>query len=203
MIYSKKEVNKNDNSWRYKMKNIYICGIPRSGKTTLTKKIKERYPNYNLFSFEAIRNAFIESQPNLNMENRNSQARKEILPKHFITFAKWNTEITGNPSLIEGSFCNIKELKDLIEDDSVILCLGLGCINIDEFAKNIIKYDQENDYTKKWSLEKIKKHFYNQETIDKLNYNYCKKMNIKYYNTNNNREEILNKIINELDKFCN
>lgn len=45
MIYSKKEVNKNDNSWRYKMKNIYICGIPRSGKTTLTKKIKERYPN--------------------------------------------------------------------------------------------------------------------------------------------------------------
>ena len=41
------------------MKSIYICGIPRSGKTTLTKKIKEKYPNYNLFSFEAIRNAFI------------------------------------------------------------------------------------------------------------------------------------------------
>ena len=128
-----------------------------TGKTTLTKKIKEKYPNYNLFSFEAIRNAFIESQPNLNMENRNSQARKEILPKHFITFAKWNAEITCNPSLIEGSFCNIKELKDFIEDDSIIICLGLGCINIDEFAKNVIKYDKENDYTKKWSLEKIKK----------------------------------------------
>lgn len=185
------------------MKSIYICGIPRSGKTTLTKKIKEKYPNYNLFSFEAIRNAFIESQPNLNMENRNSQARKEILPKHFITFAKWNAEITCNPSLIEGSFCNIKELKDFIEDDSIIICLGLGCITIDEFAKNVIKYDKENDYTKKWSLEKIKKHFYDQEIIDKFNYSYCKKMNIKYYNTNNNREAVFNKIINELDKSCN
>ena len=38
------------------MKNIYIVGVPRSGKSTLAKLIKEKYPIYNQFSFEAIRN---------------------------------------------------------------------------------------------------------------------------------------------------
>ena len=62
------------------MKNIIITGIPRSGKTTLSKLIKEKYPEYNIISFEAIRNGFIKSQPGLKMGNRNSEARKEILP---------------------------------------------------------------------------------------------------------------------------
>ena len=33
--------------------------------------IKEKYPIYNQLSFEAIRNGFIETQPELNMDNRN------------------------------------------------------------------------------------------------------------------------------------
>lgn len=60
------------------MKNIYIIGTPRSGKTTLARLIKEKYPIYNQISFEAVRNGFIETQPELNMNNRNSLARKNI-----------------------------------------------------------------------------------------------------------------------------
>ena len=59
------------------MKNIYIIGVARTGKSTLSKLIKEKYPVYNQISFEAIRNGFIESQPDLNMDNRNSEARKK------------------------------------------------------------------------------------------------------------------------------
>ena len=43
------------------MKNIYVVGVARSGKSTLTRLIKERFPMYNQFSFEAIRNGFIET----------------------------------------------------------------------------------------------------------------------------------------------
>ena len=82
------------------MKNLYIVGIPRAGKSTLSKLIKDKYPIYNQFSFEAIRNGFIESQPELNMGNRNSEARKNILPKHFIAFSYWNKEILSSPSLV-------------------------------------------------------------------------------------------------------
>ena len=58
------------------MKNIIITGVARSGKTTLSKLIKEKYPKYNIISFEAIRNGFIKSHPDLRMGNRNSEARK-------------------------------------------------------------------------------------------------------------------------------
>lgn len=65
------------------MKNIYIVGIPRSGKSTLSKMIKSKYPEMNIISFEAIRNGFIKSQPDLNMGNRHSKARQEILSLRF------------------------------------------------------------------------------------------------------------------------
>ena len=149
------------------MKNIYIVGIPRAGKSTLSKLIKDRYPIYNQFSFEAIRNAFIESQPELNMENRKSDARKNILPKHFITFAHWNKEILSCPSLIEGDFCSIDELYNLVNEDDIIICLGLGCRTIDEIIDGIRKNDKVNDYINDWSNEQIYKHFQQNQVFDK------------------------------------
>ena len=62
------------------MSNIYIIGVPRSGKTTLAKLIKERFNNVNQVSFEALRNGFIKTFPELDMGNRNSEARANILP---------------------------------------------------------------------------------------------------------------------------
>lgn len=181
------------------MKNIYICGIPRSGKTTLAKMIKDKYPIYNQLSFEAIRNGFIKSQPELKMDNRNSDARKNILPQYIVEMAKWNNEITGNPSLIEGDFCSVDELKKILDDNSLIICLGLGGIELDKFLENIIKYDKENDYTKKWSVEKIKMHFYDQEEKDLFNKKICEENNIDYYNTFVNREDVFKTIIEKIN----
>lgn len=75
------------------IKNIFIVGIARSGKSTLSGLIKEKYFFYNQFSFEAIRNSFIKTQPELNVNNRNSDARKNILPVHIVEFVHWNKEI--------------------------------------------------------------------------------------------------------------
>ena len=179
-------------------KNIFIVGIPRSGKSTLSRLIKEKYPNYNQFSFEAIRNGFIDSQPELGMENRNSEARKNILPKHLISFAHWNSEILSNPSLIEGSFCSIEELYNLKNDNDYIICLGLGTRTLDEIINGIKENDKDEDYTKNWSEEKIRNHFYNIVEEDKYNYDFCVNNNIEYYDTYLNREEVFNKIINNI-----
>ena len=178
------------------MKNIYIVGVPRAGKSTLSRLIKEKYPVYNQFSFEAIRNGFIESQPDLNMGNRNSDARKNILPKHFTTFAYWNSEILSCPSLVEGDFCTIEELHNLINEKDLIICLGLGCRSIEDIVKGIKENDSENDYTKDWSEEKLYSHFHDIVEKDKYNYDYCIKNNIKYYDTYINRKETFDKILN-------
>ena len=180
------------------MKNIFIIGVPRSGKSTLSKMIKETYPEYNQLSFEAIRNAFCEAQPELNMGNRNSEARKNILPKHIITLAHWNKEILHNPTLIEGDFCKIDELNNLLTEEDTIICLGLGCRSIDEIVSGIKENDSDEDYTKEWNEEQIKKHFYDIVDSDKYNYDYCINNNIKYYDTYENRKEIFEEIINNI-----
>lgn len=181
------------------MKNIYIVGVPRSGKTTLSKMIKERLPIYNQFSFEAIRNGFIESQPELDMGNRKSEARKNILPKHFVTFAHWNNEILSLPSLVEGSFCSISDLYSLIDENDYIICLGLGCRSLIEIIDGIKKHDTEIDYTKDWDQEKLRKHFYDIVEHDKDNFEYCQTHNIKYYDTFENRQEIFEQIIHDIN----
>lgn len=181
------------------MKNVFIIGVPRSGKSTLSKMIKDAYPEYNQISFEAVRNAFGESQPELNMGNRNSDARKNILPKHIVTFAKWNNRILNKPSLIEGDFCSIDELSNLIDEEDTIICLGLGCRSIDEIITGIKDNDKDEDYTKEWSEEQIKNHFYDIEEKDKYNYDYCMNNNIKYYDTYENRKEVFKEIINSIN----
>lgn len=183
------------------MKNIYIVGVPRTGKSTLSKLIKEKYPIYNQLSFEAIRNGFIESQPELNMGNRNSEARKNILPKYITTFASWNNKILSAPTLIEGDFCSVETLSNILDENDLIICLGFSKRNIDEIIKGIRENDTEIDYTKNWNDKKIKKHFYDIVENDNVNYNYCIKNNIKYYDTYTNRKEVFIEILNNLDKF--
>ena len=69
-----------------------------------------------MLSFEAIRNGFIKSLPELNMGNRNNNGRKEILPGFIVEFANWNYEITGCSNIIEGSFTDFKTISSLIDD---------------------------------------------------------------------------------------
>lgn len=181
------------------MKNIYIIGVPRSGKSTLSKIIKSKYPEMNIISFEAIRNGFIKAQPNLNMGNRNSNARQEILPPFVVEFIYWNYAITGFGNIVEGSFTDVKTIKSLVDNESIIICLGFGQRNIDEIINEMKKHDDENDYTKHWTEEQIKKHFYDITEKDTENYKLCKDFNIEYFDTFNNREDVFLKILDYIE----
>ena len=182
------------------MKNIYVVGVARSGKSTLTRLIKERFPMYNQFSFEAIRNGFIETQPELKMNNRHSKARKEILPKHIVTFANWNSHFLHSPSLIEGTFCTVEELYNLLDENDYIICLGLGCKQIEEIARGVKMHDTNDDYTKEWTEEQIKAHFYDIPYVDQKNYEFCQENNIDYFDTFENREEVFDEILKRISK---
>lgn len=180
------------------MKNIYIIGVPRTGKTTFSKLLKSKYPVMNVISFEALRNGFIKTLPELNMGNRNSKARKEILPDFLVEFAKWNSTISNFGSIIEGDFCDIKTLKELTNED-VIICLGFGKKSLDEVIDGIKAHDKADDYTKEWSLEKLKNHFYDIVEKDEENYNFCNDHNIPYFDTFDNREEVFSNILNFIE----
>lgn len=180
--------------------NIYIVGVPRTGKSSLASLVKSEIPSFNIISFEAIRNGFIKSLPDLNMGNRESKARKEVLPEFILEFLNWNKTILNVNNVIEGDFISVESLHEKKSNDDLIICLGFGKRSIDEIYDNVNKYSKEYDYTYNWDIGEFKKHFYDLEEKDTQNYNYCKENKILYYDTFNNREEILNNIIEVIKK---
>ena len=126
---------------------------------------------------------------------------KNILPKHITTFSSWNNKILSVPTLIEGDFCLVSKLSSLLDENDLLICLGNGCRNIEEIINGIRENDTDSDYTKSWSDEKIKQHFYDIVENDKINYDYCLKNNIKYYDTYINRDKIFRQILNDIENI--
>ncbi len=179
------------------MKNIFIVGVPRSGKTTLARMIKARYPEYNYISFEALRNGFIKALPELDMGNRNSDARKLVMPSFILEYAKWNSVITGLPTLVDYAFSSIEVLCENMGDDDAIICLGYGGRSIDEVVGMIKENSLEKDYTYDWDIDKIKTHFHDMILDDKKNMMECERLGIRYYDTSR-REESLEEVMRDI-----
>lgn len=56
---------------------ILICGVPKSGKTTLCKQIEKEFPSFNIISGEALRNGFQKMDKGIIKNGEISLANKE------------------------------------------------------------------------------------------------------------------------------
>ena len=170
--------------------NVYIIGVPTAGKSTLARVLKQRYPQFNVVSFEAIRNGFIRALPNLDMGDRNSIARRSILPEYIVEFAGWNEKMTGNPTLVEGSFASVSKVAKLVQDD-IVICLGYGDIGLEEVAHIAISNASLDSYLHGRTEEEFMRHFYDLADDDWANRDFCLKNNIPYFDTSDDRESEL------------
>lgn len=187
------------------MKNIYILGTPRSGKSTLASMIKEEFPKYTLISMEAVRNGFIKALPDLNMDNRNSEARQKVFPEFVIEFANWNKELNKNKygNIIEGSLINSEIAKNLLDSNDIVIFLGHNDLTNEDIIQNIMKNDRESDYTHDWSYDKIKFHFGDVYQVEQENKKICEEKGFIYKDTSVNREEVFRELIGHLKMLLN
>ena len=171
--------------------NVYIIGVPTAGKSTLAKMIKERLPQFNVVSFEAVRNGFMKAQPELDMGNRQSVARKEILPRFMVEFVEWNEWMTGHPTLVEGSFASVQEVIGLVRKEDLVICLGYGGMALADVAKQAIRMAGPESYLYGRTEAEFAKHFYDLTETDQENKEYCEKNQIPYFATVDEREKVL------------
>ena len=66
-------------------------------------------------------------------------------------------------------------------------------------VNNIIKYSNKGVYSYDFTKEKVESFFKGISKDAEINYRQCLKYNIKHYDTSKNRNEVLNKIINDID----
>lgn len=167
--------------------NIFICGVPRSGKTTLAKKLKKELSDYNLIVSESIRNGFqkMDEENYKEWGNKNSLERKEKFPKFLFEFLKWNSVFSNCNNIVDLALIDLETVIDNKEDKDIIICLGFGGVSYKECFSFIRKREKEDDYTFKMSEEKLKMIWGDISFIDNENIKLCKEYNIRYFDVIN------------------
>lgn len=186
------------------MKNIAIFGSSRSGKSTLSRMISKKYPNYHIIVGDDIRGAFQEVLPDNNINSKGGEGMKEDFPAFLASY--FYKSIKRN----KGEFNYIVETCDITpakakelfnREDTILLFIGTPKLTVEEHLNEIRKYETEKDWTYGRSEELMLKHCKLWIDISKKYEKECEQLNIWYVDTSVNRDEILNKTLNEIEKM--
>lgn len=188
------------------MKNILIMGIGRAGKTTLSKKIKDKYNGYNLIHSDSLKWALIRAEGKEDYYRENVDKQKEF--EHSDYFQKallefFNSQIRKDESkygtILESGQLHPKIVKEMIDfDNTIVICLGLGKLTRDEMVNLCIKYDKENDWTYGLSREYLEKHAEDWYNCNEMLKKESPKYGIEYIDTSKDREKVLKNILEKI-----
>lgn len=186
------------------LKNIAIFESSRSGKSTLSKRISRKYPNYHIIIGDDIRWAFQETLPNNNINSKGGIGMVEDFP-NFLSCLFYKS-IKRN----KGIFNYIVETCDMTpqkayelfnKDDTILLFLGTPNQTVEYHFEEIRKYETERDWTYNCTDEDILEHSKYWVTKSKDYQKECKKLNIWFIDTSFNRTEILENTFHMLEKM--
>lgn len=185
------------------MKNIAIFGASRSGKTTLSKMICKKYPNYNMIVGDAIKKSFDKVLPQNNINSKFGSGMLEDFPKFLAyTFHESIKRVNKEFNYIIDT-CDIspEKAKELFyRQETVIIFLGFPRQTEEEHLMQIKKYEKENDWTYNKDNEYMKAHAQYWTTKSRLYEEKCKELDIWFVDTSFNRENVLNETMKKLEK---
>ena len=184
------------------MKSIIIIGSPRSGKSTLARRIATEF-NINLIPMDALVTSFEKTMPKVGIRHHAASESEDKFAPFLGVFIDDLISESIRPVVVEGSFIRVSKLKEWFSDEKFnLMALGYGKdITTDELFNKIRKYDADGfDWTKKFDDDTIRQYcdkFINSNI--KLR-NDCEQNNIMFWDTSTNRDETLELIIKRLKK---
>lgn len=183
-----------------------IMGIGRSGKTTLSNMLKNKFVNYNLIHSDSLKWAMIRAQDKekyyrTNIDKQKEFEQSEYFQKTLLEFFNSSTSTDENHYgyILESGQLHPKIVKEMIDfENTIVVCLGLGNLSVEEIIDLCVKYDTEKDWTFELPKEYLKKHAKDWFLTNEMLKRECPKYEIKYYDTSKNRTEILKEIMEEI-----
>lgn len=146
------------------MKNILIMGIGRAGKTTLSKIIKDKINSYNLIHSDALKWAMIRAKNEEKYYRENVDKQKEFehgeyfqrtLLELYNSLIKKDTKKYGY--ILESGQLQPKIVKEMVDfDNTIVVCLGLGDLTLDDMINQCFEHDTKEDWTYGLSREYIR-----------------------------------------------
>ena len=202
------------------MKNIIIAGPSRAGKSTLARKINEEL-DYFVISLDKLVATFQGSYPQLNI--RLSWNRRKTTDNlapflgHFLgSFSASHGmayelnlrahAVKGNKFVLEGGYFNFEKISPILKmyeieelkDNFILIGLVQNKKTAEEFFNDLRKYDTEDDWT--YSLNDDDLREVSQEALpfSRSMTNHLVKYGFTIYDTSSKREQIFNKIIEDI-----
>ena len=188
------------------MKNIIILGVPRAGKTTLVKMIKEKYPKYNLIQEDIINESLrriIEKTSNKSDWAASFESSK-ILDDKILNFL--DISMLFEPSLnyiLDTVTTKPKTCKEFQKKGVIVIALGYPNENISSVLKRIRYYENESDWTKVNSNLIMCRYIDAWINDSKYLEKETKKYSLKFIDTGKNRQKALNEAMEWLEKKLN
>lgn len=182
------------------MKNIIISGVPRAGKTTLSRKINAIYPNYHIINGDAVRYAFQKALPKNEINEYGGKGMKQDFAKFLFYLLKSETgEAQGYYQyIIETCDISIKNATKFFAADNIILFLGIAELTPQEILARCREHDTKKEWTTESTDEQILK--YATDWISKSKYykRECPKRGFWYIDTSYDRDKKLEEVVRML-----
>lgn len=181
------------------MKNILILGVGRAGKSTLSRMIKDRFPEYDLIHTDSIRNAILYNIDENYIEEFMNYRENEFLQKVLLEFLDSQTKQGLNMygTILEGAQILpsvLSRYKNV--DNTIIIFLGHGNLSEKEIFELVRDNDSKNDWSYKKTDEELKKFIHRFHEKNQFLIGECKKYGFKYIDTHKDREKVLNEVFN-------
>lgn len=186
------------------MKNIAIFGSSRSGKSTLSKMINKKYPNYHIIAGDDIRWAFQNVLPQNNINEYNGIGMVEDFPKFLSTlfYKSIGRNIGEINYIVETCDINPTKAKELFNhDDTILIFMGTPKLSVEDHFNEIRKYQTEKDWTYYRNDEKLLDHCKHWIEISKEYEKECKNLSIWFVDTSYNRDKVLTETLEKIDKL--
>lgn len=189
-------------------KHVIIAGVPRSGKSTLSQIISNKY-RYQHISMDSIIAGIEKVFPETGI---NSDADTDIQENIQYISSKMALFIQAMLNSGEYNECDYGMVIDIFQllpqhyvhyiDSSLcdIYYLGTSEVTAEERYELLKKYDTPKDYTYYKSEEENKENCSDIVTISKQLKEQCGIYNLPYYDTSYNREQIFNVILDCLSR---
>ena len=179
------------------LKNIYLVGVSRCGKTHTASKLQEKY-GYTHIIMDAIIETMSQVEPQLGIRHGNleSDAFKRFLKEYSKNLFKYTKHNIIDLEVLSPSFA-----KELINDDeSIVIYMGYPSITPEEKMAQMRKYDTRFDWTKNLSDEKLIEWLTTNIEKSKRIQSEAKEHGFTFIDTSFNRESVIEECINQLFK---
>ncbi len=192
------------------MKNIILLGVPRAGKSTFAKMILKKFPNYNLIQEDVITSAYsssFEEDDKKKIKDLDKDIEKFKIDRNLLY--KMVVKVFDYAILYEPKLNFILDATDVIEleevnkydkNKTVVLVFGYPKMTVEEGMENVSRYDTRDDWTyiePSWRIQCL---FDTYIGVSKKYQKRCKKLGLKFVDTSYQREEVLNKLMEWLEK---